>query len=378
MPDPALSVIEGKGSARKPLATTHAFELYNTPARKVTYLVDRLIGTGAKFAITGTRGVWKTWTLTHLACCVAFVQPFLGRFAISTLRDPRQGSVLFIQREEKPWQAQRKIQWILKGMEITDPMAIQNMLFEWILDQPFKLGQPGRLDELKQIIDLYKPDLVLWDSLLRIHDGEANSDEYADRLIFMLDQLQEVWPSAHGFTAHFRKRTGDKEKDTVGERVRGTSAIIDQVDAHLAIERDRVNDFATLTPDKNRDGDEYPSFNFRWSIVDSEGMAYPEWIGMAVDREGGTDARAMVIDLLRDGNVWTLKRLEVALGGKFTYRQIKYAVESLEWERIVLVSGGNRQEKSIRLRDDTDRRGHVDIRGQSGVSTHLNPLIPDD
>lgn len=342
----------GRNGGPPPLVVTPAYQLYNEPVSKATYLFDRLVGTGAKFAITGTRGVWKSWLMTHMAVSAATHLPLVGRFAVRTA-DPKAGSVLFFQFEEKRAQAKRKLQWTIAGMGMAhDPRAVQDMLVSYVVDQPMKLGAPGRLDQVKRIVDDHRPDLVLWDSLLRMHDGESRSDEYAERLIFMIDQLQEVWPSAHGFTAHWRKKSGDKDLDDPGERVRGTSALIDQVDAHLAIERDRTKDFATLIPHKNRDGEEHAPFNFRMVIRDQDGAAWPEYVGTAADADDGTAATAAVVGLLVDGAAWPLRDVVSRLGRDHTERQVRFAVDVLERRRAVLVEGAKGRPKSVRLRGD--------------------------
>jgi hypothetical protein len=284
--------------------------------------------------------------------------------AESTVR----GAVLFVQLEETIDEAQRKYQWILNGMGLRrDPRTIQDLLIEYIVAQPFKLDGAGRLDEIKRIIGELKPDLVVWDSLRRMIHGDSNSDEFAERFVWMLDQLQAEYPSAHGVTAHWRKKSSEKELNEPGERVRGSSAIIDQVDVHLAMERDKVNDFATMTHDKNRMGLELAPFNFRVRIADREGMAALEYIG-AADSVSQAGCGAAVVSLLKSqpGKIWRRPEIVTAISD-FTEKQVKYAIAALERSRILSVeqSQGNRA-TLVALRGALSEQTEMASTGQTG------------
>lgn len=315
----------------KPLATIHGFELYNRPRPKIDYLIDRLVPAGAKFVLSGTRAAWKSWTMSSMAACVATVSPFIDRFAVCP-HVSGQGSVLFVQLEESIDEAQRKYQWVLTGLGLAhDPQRIQDMLVEFIVGQPFTIEQEGRLDEIKRAIDDLKPDLVIWDSLRRMMRGDSNTDEFAQRLVHALDELREVHPSAHGIVAHWRKKAGEKDLNDPEERVRGTSAILDQVDVHLSIERNKIEDFATMRQTKNRMGKEIDPFNYRMSIADTEGMAAPVYIGSAAGTAEEGAQRAILDILAIDKNrIWKQSDLAREEGlRQYNADQIAYAIDTL-------------------------------------------------
>lgn len=171
---------------RVPLESVPGYVLYSEPQRKVTYLIDPLIPAGSQFLLSGERGSWKSWFLTSLVCCVATGARFLDRFDVNTTV-PNQGSVLFVQLEERRWQAKRKYQWTLTGMGLhRDPQRIQDLLVEYVVGRAFTLDDPGYVDDLKRIIDRLKPNLVVWDSLRRMLRGNSNDDEFAMRLVYAL------------------------------------------------------------------------------------------------------------------------------------------------------------------------------------------------
>jgi hypothetical protein len=324
-------------TARKPLTSIPGFDLYNRPTRKIEYLVDKLIPAGSKFVLSGTRAVWKSWTLTSLACCVAAVEPFMGRFAVTPSETTIGGSVLFVQLEEPIFEAQRKYMWTLAGMGLDrDPRRIQDLLVEYIVGQPFALDHAGRLDEMKRLVEAQKPDLVLWDSLRRAITGKSNDDEFAERLVRMLDELQAIHPSAHGVVAHWRKKSGDAGLNDADERVRGTGAIVDQCDVHLSIERNKIEDFATMSQTKNRMGVEFGAFNYRMQISDGEGHASPCWLGevSGANATHESGCAAQLLSLLEGDpkRIWKQIQLmrEPSLATSFNSEQVRYAVEILE------------------------------------------------
>lgn len=353
---------------RKPLVSVPGYVLYSEPQKHETYLVDPLIPTGCQFLLTGERGSWKSWFLTSLVCCVATGGKFLDRFGINTTV-PNNGSVLFVQLEERRNQAKRKYQWTLTGMGLhRDPQRVQDLLVEYVVGRAFTLDDPGYIDDLKLIIDRLKPDLVVWDSLRRMLRGNSNDDEFAMRLVYALSILQEVHPSTHGVVAHMRKKKGEKELDVPGERVRGTSAMPDQVDCHINIERDRLNDFATVSQPKNRDGKEHPDFNFRMRIVDSEGIAQPQWIGVVSGVAANTDpsgCASAINDLLADGTIMLQADIIGKLGSQYNRDQVRRTIARMESGNIIDVDRRNRNRTLVTLKRRLDDPGQIDIGTES-------------
>jgi hypothetical protein len=98
-------------------------------------------------------------------------------------------------------------------------------------------------------------------------------------------------------------------------------------------------------------------------------MAYPEYLGAAVDLQGGTDARAKIVELLKGGEAWTLKELGDELGD-FTYRQISFAVAALERSRAILVEAKKGGAKRIRIRGGFDTDNGL----TRGVSSETTPF----
>lgn len=259
-----------------PLIFTPGYELYNRPRPKMQWLVEGLIPRGSFFCVNGLGGSYKSWLMTALGISVASGARFIEKFDCPV---DVQNSVMFVQLEESEDQAARKYQWLCRGLDL-QPQEIQDLLFGQIIGQPFRVDDPRRMDQMKILIDDVQPDLVLWDSARKMKRGDENSSEWADEIAFKIKELQAVYPSAHGITHHWRKKSGDNGLNDPGERGRGSGALRDATDVWLPVE-ENPGGFLTMTHHKNRDGAKIGAFNYKVRISDGAGLARLEYIGAA-------------------------------------------------------------------------------------------------
>lgn len=334
-----------------PLVYTPGFSLYNTPIKDTQWLVEGLIPRETIFCLNGRGGVFKSWTMTSIAISVAGGVKLMDKFKCP-IYEPFN-SVLFIQIEERRWQTTKKYRWLLNTLR-PDPQWIQDLQVGFIIDQPFRMDDPRRMDQLKVIIDDTQPDLVLWDNARKMKAGNENDSEWGDALIFGLRELQAVYPSAHGIIHHWRKKSADKEMNDPDEMGRGNAALRDGVDLWLPVQLHQAEDpkdsFVTLIAGKPRDAEPFKPFNYRVRIHNQEGMAALEYIGIATDSEEG--GAAAILDLLRTDRRrdWTRPEIKELLGENWTSNQVEYAVSRLRQEGKILVEAAGRGRKAATIR----------------------------
>lgn len=365
---PKLSLVNSadrKAPEIPPLVYTPGHDLYNRPMPKTKWIVEGLIPRGAIFCLNGRGGCYKSWTFTSLAIAAATGTPFIDHFKCH-IEEPKN-SVMFVQLEETPTQAQRKYRWLLSGIRST-PKQIHDMLVGYVVGQPFRVDDPKRMDQMKVLIDDVQPDLVLWDNARKMKRGTENDSEWGDEITFRLRELQAVYPSAHGLIHHWRKKSGEAQMNDPSEMGRGSGALRDGCDVWLPVELAKEG-FLTMYSDKTRDGAPFRSFNYKVLINDAEGMAGLDYIGVAGDPAEGC-GRA-IIDLLRSDThrEWTRPEIARLIGSSFTDDQVRWALIHLERSKIVeVVAQGRGRTALVRMLPDGASRAVAQPRDYSATN----------
>jgi AAA domain len=346
-----------------PLVYTPGFSLYNEPLPPTQWLVEPLIPRDTIFCLNGRGGVFKSWTMTAIAIAAAGGIPLMqdqhGKPHFKCPVDPPYNSVLFIQIEERRWQTAKKYRWLLNGMR-AEPEWIQDLQVGFIIDQPFRMDDPRRMDQLKIIIDDVQPDLVIWDNARKMKTGNENDSEWGDGLIFGLRELQAIYPSTHGLIHHWRKKSSDKDMNDPDEMGRGNAALRDGCDVWLPIElhqdEDPAKRFVTVYPTKTRDDEPVRPFNYRVRIHKNDGIAALEYIGVASDQLEG--CAGAILDIIRSepNREWTRTDLKPLLGTDWTDNQQEWAVTALARDRKLRIeSRGRGRAAVLKLATSSDR-----------------------
>lgn len=320
----------------RPLIVVPGYDMFNKPAPETKWLVEGLIPKGSIFCLNGRGGIWKSWTFTSLALCVATGAKFMNHFRCP-IDEPRN-AVLFVQLEENRDVAGKKYRWIVQGLRMK-PEEIQDCLVEYIVGQPFRVDDPKRMDQMKIVIDELRPDMVLWDNVRRMKTGNTNDSSFAADLVYSLNELQEVYPSAHGLIHHWRKKSSEKGMNDPSEMGSGNAALRDACDVWLPVERDEMGNFATMKCDKMRDGKELRPFNYTCRISDRDGLADLEYIG-ASDGDPATGCALAIQELIATkvpGSVWAQPDIARELKPNWTPDQVRYGVDALERAKVVTV-----------------------------------------
>ncbi len=169
----------------------------------LNWLIPELLPVGETIILSACPKAGKTLLATDAAFAVATGESeFLGQKV-------KQGKVLLIEVDESVSSTRAKL--LKRGFREGDNIMI---LSSWDISQ---------LNELEAILEDYRPDLVVVDSLRRIHHGcsiSENSAEFADS-IYTLKELFNRY-KASGILIHH----SSKDKEAMGvNKLRGSSAI---------------------------------------------------------------------------------------------------------------------------------------------------------
>lgn len=169
------------------------------------YLVPGMLPKGESVILAAQPKCGKTLLSLDLAYAVASGAEFLGE------KVP-QGKVLLISCDESPQSLRSKLE--RRGFNAEDHGDQIKILTRWNFSQ---------IETLEEILESFRPDLVIVDSLKRVSQGSAvseNSAEFADNVYTLKELLNRY--GASGILIHHT----NKDKEATGVyRVRGSSAL---------------------------------------------------------------------------------------------------------------------------------------------------------
>ena len=164
-----------------------------TPPEQV--LVDTL-DRGGKCMVVGPSKSRKTFFMIQKAVSIAAGIPdFLG-FEI-----PGPRPVLFFNLEVSEFHMQRRLSYVCHGMGI-DPGALDNLFVVNLRGHHIGLH---RLDDLRQMAQDYDAEVVMFDPLYKLHDGDENKAQDVKPVLRMFDQICEDTGASITYSHHDSK-----------------------------------------------------------------------------------------------------------------------------------------------------------------------------
>jgi hypothetical protein len=280
-------------------------DLLALPVEPVSWLVERMIPRAAVTLVAGEPGSYKSWLALCLGRAVAEGAPFLERAC-------PQMPVLYLDRENPQAVVRERLQVL--GIRSAERLRVWG---GWLADPPPYIGDARLLQIARQL----RP-LIIFDSLIRFHDGDENSATEMSPVVSDLRALAHA--GATVVVLHHRAKSE-------ASRYRGSSDILGGVDVAVAVSHDRDAGLIRLQCFKSRFAAEF-AFTLRPELDAAGGFALADAPG--VSREGadvealrrviatqpGLSQREVVrgaglprnrgIELLRreEGRVWRVER----------------------------------------------------------------------
>jgi hypothetical protein len=242
---------EGRGGAGDSLASGKILDFADVPdlltlaVEPVSWLVERMIPRAAVTLVAGERS-YKSWLALCLGKAVAEGAPFLER---ACQRMP----VLYLDRENPQAVVRERMDAL--GIRSAEQLRVWG---GWLSDAPPAIGDA----RLLQIAWRWKP-LIVFDSLIRFHDGDENSA--TEMAPVMGDMRALAHAGATVVALHHRAKSE-------ASRYRGSSDILGGVDVAFAVSRDRDAGLVKLQCFKSRFAAEF-SVTLRPELETAGGFA---------------------------------------------------------------------------------------------------------
>ncbi len=178
------------GQAAQPLKGLSSKELLSTASTTRNWLVDGLFPREGVGIIAGHAKIGKSWLTLDLAITIAKGGLWLNKFLVEP------GHVLYVDEESTRDMLGFRYRKLLNQKGYTDANI------QFLIKEGFNFSTQGKVDELRQIMDLLHPKLLVFDSLNRIHRANENSASEMGEVFRAVTKLSKDYGCFILFTDH--------------------------------------------------------------------------------------------------------------------------------------------------------------------------------
>lgn len=225
------------------------------------WIVESIVPANCVTVLSGAPGLYKSFLLSSMAICCATGQNFLGKFSC------KKTAVMIVDEEN----TERRL--IERIKLLTDEKDLP--IFFHVV-HGFKLDKPGMLDSVIDEAKKLNIGLIIFDTLIRIHnfdENDASEMSKTEDAFKRLTQMGITVVAAHHHKKQGKIRVKADDVSNFAEVMRGSSAIYGMIDAHLGIHEVMVKDgvkLITLVQTKLRDAELLPPFQVKVESGDGE------------------------------------------------------------------------------------------------------------
>lgn len=261
--------------ARKRIAPIWLSDLMKLKTKKVEWLIENLLPVGAIGVLSGDPASFKTWTLLHIASCVANGTPVFGNFKT------RQGKVLIVDEENQ-------VELLKERME---KLGATNGEVCFSSQFGFKVDREEDMSALRDFVGQNDIRLVMMDSLVRVNSKDENvAREIAD-LFEPLKGLARDGVSV--LLTHHHRKQPIGARGSSSQNLRGSSDILASIDTHLAITHRKADRRLVIDQNKSRYAKELNPFEI--TIVEGPDGS------IALEYEGEIEKEPLSKDQAKEG-----------------------------------------------------------------------------
>lgn len=197
-PSPSSSIYDGNAETEteyRPFKAILMEKLLQMKDVEVSWNVGGLIPKGAVAILASPAGYGKSWMLLDLAIECARGGKWLGHFQTNL------GKVLYIDEESSMPLMVKRLRQLLGGKSISG----DGLELYFAIQQGLRFDDGDRVAILRQVLSELRPDLVIVDSLIRVHHAEENSASEMSEVFESVKRLVADYQCSFLFADHQRK-----------------------------------------------------------------------------------------------------------------------------------------------------------------------------
>lgn len=216
-----------------------------------------LLAEGDIGIIGAASGTGKTWLAAELTYSLASAEPLFDAFTIT-----RPCRVMIVDEESSAWLLRRRWLKLLKGHEV-EPQDFVDRHWKNLkvyVDNGFSFDNDRTLEALYLEAFSFRPDIVLFDTLARVHRRPENDNsEIAKLFEDRIKPFKREFGCAIFFLHHLRKASKDSPNDPAS-MLRGAGDLKGQLDQFWFLRGQAGESRAIFEHDKCRAMPELPAF----------------------------------------------------------------------------------------------------------------------
>lgn len=237
---------------------------------EISWVVKGILPKRSVGIIAGTQGSGKTWLLLDLAIEAYCGGLWLNHFPVSRCR------VLYWDEESSEELLRFRLAQLLAGKRL----RAEDVQIPFGIGLGLSLSDPQCTQQLRELLSLHRPQLVIVDSLIRVHRAEENSATGMAEVFGVVKDFVREFGCAFIFADHQRKNPGFGGGHA--DQLRGSSekgAFADTLLSVQKLESHKVENHFTVEHSKSRFGKQVPEFVFK--IEDKAEGTTVTWKGEA-------------------------------------------------------------------------------------------------
>ena len=284
------------------------------------WLIDKIVPESGITMFVGEAAVGKSFIALDAVRALVSGDNFLDNFEVKT-----KGAVLIIDKEN----GFRRLQKRLKGLKVGASDQIYFLEYPEQFDlnnKPFMLAVAGLIKE-KDI------KMVVLDSFIDVLIGSEN-DAGDTNEVFNL--LRSISAKVNWFILHHDSKPLPKTQRTAGQKTRGSSNIIAQVDNQFYIEKTKTPTIINIEQGKSRDNEPVKKFQVEFKNENEEMIGF-RYIGEIQDEASKVDEASEFIQryLIDNPNSSRQEIIDSAESEGIAERSIDRAKKMLEEKNII-------------------------------------------
>ena len=257
---------------------------FDPPAPKAPLVHDGIMDRGDGFILGGVSGAGKSWMAFDLGLAVATGSKWLDRFRTEP------SVVLYIDEEAGISSSWERINMIARGRGID--LREDDVPFRIASMKGIKLDSQKGMAIIARALHRYRPGLVIFDALVRFHNGDENSTKDMAEFFDRAKSLKEAYDTAFVFLHHVRKPGKDDHWDNA-DMLRGSSDVRGWPDSAMVIAPNEQRDGVYVAHVKSRNHRQLD--NFEVGRVIDDGIARLAYRGDMVKEPTTVEERRAAI-----------------------------------------------------------------------------------
>lgn len=301
--------------------------LIHEPMGLATNITGGLLAERNLFVLGANSGIGKTWVWLDLAIALP-----MGLDVLHYFKAARPLRLMLVDEESSLWLLQRRMRQLLAGRGLTVDDYLQrgwpNVRF--FVDQAFSFDSPRALEALRREAEAFQPDVVIFDSLSRIHRRPENDNsEMAALFEDRIKPFSRDFNTCLGFAHHTRKPSAEGD-NAAGSLLRGASDLRAQLDQFWFL-RGRENvPKVIFEHDKCRPAQALPPFTVIREDTEDGGVVVRRMEGAAARDTATEQAEDIVLAfLIEKGPIGRSAVLEFCKGRGIGQRTMDGALKNL-------------------------------------------------